>query len=215
MNITSIKIGTIGTGRMAENLGKLWAAKGHQLFFGSRDPQTAQMLAERIGHNARGGAHAEAVAFGDVLLLSTPWTVAEETLKALGPLDGKILIDITNPVKPTDAGMQLAHDCTTSFAEQIAAWVPGASVVKAFNMIHYRNLDKPQFGSEKASSFFCGDDAQAKSTVARLSQDMGFDPVDCGPLTNARLLEPLAVLWMQLVFSPSHGTDIAFKLLKR
>lgn len=165
MNTTSIKIGTIGTGRMAENLGRLWAAKGHLLFFGSRDLQKARTLAERVGRNARGGTHAEAVAFGDVLLLCTPWTAAEETLKALGPLDGKILIDITNPVKPTDAGMQLAHDCATSFAEQIAAWVPGAKVVKAFNMTHYQNLDRPQFGAAKASSFFCGDDAQAKSWV--------------------------------------------------
>jgi predicted dinucleotide-binding enzyme len=213
MDTPSIKIGTIGTGRMAENLGRLWAVKGHQLFFGSRDPQKARMLAERASPNASGGTHSEAVAFGDVLLC-TPWTAAEETLKDLGSLDGRILIDITNPIKATDAGMQLAHDCTISFAEQIAAWVPGAKVVKAFNSIYFQNLEQPQYGSENASAFYCGDYEQAKAVVAQLSRDIGFAPVDCGPLTNARLLEPLAVLWMQLAFS-THGSDIAFKLFKR
>ena len=209
-----IKIGTIGTGRMAGNLGKLWAATGHQIFFGSRDPQKAKSLAGSIGSNADGGTPAEAIAFGEVILLAVPWTAAEETLKALGPFEGKILIDMTNPVKPSEAGMQLALDSATSAAEQIAGWASDARVVKAFNTIYFENLEKPQFGAEQASSFFCGDDDQAKAVVAQLSRDIGFDPVDSGPLTNARLLEPLAVLWMQLAFG-GNETDIAFKLLRR
>jgi NADPH-dependent F420 reductase len=214
MNATFLKIGTLGTGRMASNLGELWAAKGHQVFLGSRDPQKAKELAQSIGPNVKGGSSAEAVAFGEVLALAVPWTAAEETLKALGVFGGKILIDMTNPIQLTDAGRQLLFGHTTSAAEQIATWAPDARVVKAFNSIYFENLEKPQFGPLNASSFFCGDDEQAKAVVARLSQDIGFDPVDCGPLANARLLEPLAVLWMQLAFS-SHGSDIALKLLRR
>jgi NADPH-dependent F420 reductase len=215
MNATVFKIGMVGTGRMAGNLGKLWAAEGHQVFFGSRAPQKGRELAQSIGPNAQGGSSAEAVAFGEVLALAVPWTAAEETLKVLGAFDGKILIDMTNPIRPADAGVQLLLGHTTSAAEQIATWAPDARVVKAFNSIYFENLEKPQFGPLNASSFFCGDDEPAKAVVARLSRDIGFDPVDCGPLLNARLLEPLAVLWMQLAFSTDNGADIAFKLLRR
>jgi NADPH-dependent F420 reductase len=215
LNNESIRIGTLGTGRMAGNLGRLWAAKGHQVFFGSRDPYKAKALAESAGSQAQGGTYAEAAAFGEVVLLATPWTVAEETLHSLGSLDGKILVDMTNPIRQAEAGMELALRQTTSFAEALAKQASGAKVVKAFNSIYFAVLEKPSFGDERASSFFCGDDEQAKAVVAQLSRDIGFEPVDSGPLWNARLLEPLAVLWMQLAFSGSHGSDIAFKLLKR
>lgn len=215
MNNEPIRIGTLGTGRMAGNLGRLWAGKGHRIFFGSRDPRRANALAESAGPQARGGTYAEAVAFGAVILLAIPWTVVEETLRSLGSLDGKILVDMTNPIRQTEAGMELALNHTMSFAEAIAKQAPGAQVVKAFNTIYFAVLEKPAFGAEQASSFFCGDDERAKAVVARLSRDLGFEPVDSGPLRNARLLEPLAVLWMQLAFSAGYGSDIAFKLLKR
>lgn len=216
MDTLPLKIGVLGTGRMAGNLGKLWVAQGHQVFFGSREAQKARALAESVGPNAKGGTLAEAVAFGEVILLAVPWLAAEATLKTLGSLAGKILVDITNAVKPSEVGPQLALDyLTTSAAEEVARQAPGAKVVKAFNSIYFENLARPQFGEDKASSFFCGDDAQAKAVVARLSRDIGFEPVDCGPLTNARLLEPLAILWMQLASARDYGPDIAFKLLKR
>jgi len=217
LNNESIRIGTLGTGRMAGNLGKLWAAKGYRVYFGSRDPHKAEALAESAGPQAKGGTHAEAIAFGEVILLALPWTAVEETLRSLGSLDGKILVDMTNPIRQTEAGMELAlgHTNTTSFAEVIAKQAPGAKVVKAFNSIYFAVLEEPIFGGERASSFLCGDDEQAKLVVARLSRDIGFEPVDSGPLRNARLLEPLAVLWMQLAFSGGHGSDIAFKLLRR
>ena len=177
---SSLKIGTIGTGRMAENLGKLWANKGHQVFFGSRSPEKAKELADRVGPNATGGTQAEAVSFGEVILLAVPWTAAEETVKSLGPFNGKILIDMTNPIKPSETGMQLVIGLNTSAAEEIAGWAFGARVVKAFNSIYFENLARPQFGTEKASSFFCGDDDQARAIVAQLSRDIGFDPVNCG-----------------------------------
>ena len=179
---TRVKIGTIGTGRMATNLGQLWAAKGHQVFFGSRDAAKPANWLNIPAQMQGGGTRDEAVAFGELLVLAVPWSAAEETLKPLRPFAGKILVDMTNPVKATEGrGMQLAIGHTTSLAEEIARWVPGARVVKAFNSIYFENLKKPQFGREQASSFFCGDDDQAKAVVAQLSRDIGFDPVDCGP----------------------------------
>ena len=111
--------------------------------------------------------------------------------------------------------MTLALGHTTSLAEEIAAAVPAAKVVKAFNGIHFSLLEKPVFSGFKADVFYCGDDTEAKGLVAQLIIDTGFEPVDTGPLRNARLLEPLANLWMQLAYVNGRGTEIAFKLLPR
>ncbi len=210
MNSELIKIGTLGTGRMAGTLGKLWAAKGHRVFFGSREPQKARQFAASIGHDAQGGTQAEALAFGDVILLTVPGASAREVVRSLGPWEGKILVDLTNRLQPVPGGAGVV----ASQAEEIAKLAVGAKVVKAFNMIHFQILENPQFGAESASAFFCGDDGEAKAVVAQLSRDMGFDPVDTGPLENARLLEPLGLLWIRLA-GLGHGRETAFKLLKR
>lgn len=128
MDTLPLKIGVLGTGRMAGNLGKLWAAQGHQVFFGSRETQKARALAESVGPNVRGGTLAEAAAFGEVILLAVPWLAAEATLKTLGSLAGKILVDITNAIKPSEAGPQLALDYLTTSAEmmpRLKPWLPG------------------------------------------------------------------------------------------
>jgi NADPH-dependent F420 reductase len=207
-----MKIGVIGTGRMGNGLGKLWAANGHQVLFGSRDPDKARRLAQAAGPTASGGTYADAVAFGDVLLFAVPWSAAQEVLTSIGPLRGKILIDITNAF---GASGDLALGHTTSAAEQIAQWAPGAKVVKAFNGIPASQLDQRPYGDQAASLFFCGDDMQAKQAVAQLGAELGLDPVDCGPLPNARLLEPLAMLWIFLAFHNGMGPEVAFRLLRR
>jgi 8-hydroxy-5-deazaflavin:NADPH oxidoreductase len=125
----------------------------------------------------------------------------------------KILIDATNPLLPDLSGLALGT--TTSAAEQIAAWAPGAHVVKAFNTIGFNIMAQPRFGQDRALLFYCGDDAQAKNTVAQLASTIDFDPVDAGPLKQARLLEPFAMLWISLAFSQGFGREFAFKLLKR
>jgi NADPH-dependent F420 reductase len=207
-----MKIGVIGTGRMGSGLGKLWAANGHQVMFGSRDPDKARRLAQTARSKASGGTYADAAAFGEVLLFAVPWPAAEEVLTSVGPLSGKVLIDITNAFGPS-GDLALGH--STSAAEQIARWAPGARVVKAFNGIHYERLDQRRYGDQAASLFFCGDDAEAKRAVAQLGAELGLDPVDCGPLASARLLEPLAMLWIFLAFRAGMGPDIAFRLLRR
>ena len=207
-----MKIGIIGTGRMGSKLGELWG-EYHQVMFGSRHPQKAKGLAQSLkNNNLNGGSISDAVAFGDVVLLSTPWTAALETVQNAGSFAGKILIDCTNPFG-ADSGVAVGH--TTSGAEEIAKVATGAKVVKAFNSIYWENLECPQFGPQNASSFYCGDDAEAKKVVAQLTTELGFDPVDSGPLVNARYLEPLAMLWIHLAFAGGQGKDIAFKLLRR
>ncbi len=159
------------------------------------------------------GRNSEAAAFGEVILLAVPWTGAQGVLQALGSLSGKVLIDLTNAFG-ADGGPALLGQ-PTSGAEQIAGWAPGARVVKAFNGIYYEHLGRSQFQGQAEGLFYCGDDPAANALVAQLGTDAGFDPVDCGPLTAARLVEPLGFLWMQLAFRQGNGPDTAMKLLRR
>lgn len=110
-----MNIGILGTGNMASGLGKLWAAKGHKIMFGSRDPAKAKKLAADIGKTCSGGSLPEAVKFGPVVLLAVTWTGADKTIKAAGSLDGKIVIDLTNPLSKDF--MNLVVGFTTSAGE--------------------------------------------------------------------------------------------------
>ena len=210
-----MKIGIIGAGNIGGTLGRVWAAKGHEVVFGVRDPrgQKIQELVKATAGKARAASPGEAAAHGEVVLLATPWGAAQEALRAAGDLKGKILVDATNPLRPDLSGLALGH--TTSAGEDVARWAKGAKVVKAFNTIGAQHMTNPRFGGQSASMLICGDDAGAKKTVAALAEALGFDPVDAGPLTQARLLEPLAMLWISLAYAYGHGPDIAFKLLRR
>ncbi len=209
-----MKIGILGTGNMGSGLGKLWAGGGHRVFFGSRDPAKGKALGESIGHGASGGSVGEAARFGDALLLAVPWRGVEETLTAAGSLDGKLLLDCTNPM--TDDYMELVVGHTTSGAEEVARRARGAKVVKAFNHVYAQIVhSSPRFGSQNASVFYCGDDPGAKERAAELIREIGFEPVDAGPLKNARYVEPLAELCVQMAYALGMGTDQAFKLIRR
>ena len=208
-----MKIGIIGTGNMGKGLGKILAEKNHEIMFGSRDPVNVLKLANSFGSNVSGGTYADAAQFGEVVVLAVPWSSAGESIEAAGDLNGKILVDCTNAVAPHLGGLLIGH--TTSAAEKIAKWAEGAKVVKAFNSLGAENLRKLEFGTQNASTFICGDDLEAKSIVRSLGEEIGFDVIDAGPLTNARLIEPLAMLWIELAYKQGMGTDIAFKLLRR
>ena len=142
-----------------------------------------------------------------------PWPVARETLVQLGDLTDRALIDCTNPLLSDMSGIELGH--VISAGEQIAAWSPGAKVVKAFNSASVKVMLNPQFGDHRATMFYCGDDAAAKLTVRQLIDDIGFDPVDAGSLTSSRYLEPLAMLYIHLAFRQGFGSNCAFKIMKR
>lgn len=208
-----MKIGTIGSGNVGGTLGKRWAKNGHAVAFSSRDPQSAgmQQLIADAGPTARATTVIDAAEASDVILLATPWPAAHEALKAAGNLAGKILIDATNPLLPNLSGLSVGT--TTSAAELVAGWAGGAKVVKAFNTVGFNIMANPRFNGQSALLFYCGDDAEAKNVVGQLASEIGFDAVDAGPLTRARLLEPFAGLWITQAMA--HGREFAFQLIKR
>jgi NADPH-dependent F420 reductase len=209
-----MKIGIIGgTGRLGSSLGKIWAEKGHEIMIGSRDPQKAKKLANSLGVNIIGGTYEEAVKFGDIIILTVPWSGAKESIKEAGNFEGKIIVDSTTTTAPPLGGPLIRVD--PSAAEKVAKWAVGAKVIKAVHTIGVESLNRVQFGSQQASLFICGDDLDAKSKAKQLGIDIGFEVIDAGPLKNARLIEPLGMLWIELAYNQGMGTDIAFKLLRR
>ncbi len=202
-----MNIGVIGGGNIGGTLGKLWAAKGHQIMFGMREPtgEKAQALLASHG-NIRVGSVAEAVALGEVVTVAVPWAAVEEVVSEGGDWTGKVVIDANNRFASVS-------ESGASAAEDLARLAAGSRVVKAFNTIGFGRLGNPRFDSQTASMFICGDDQDAKSMVSALTAELGFDVVDVGSLANARLLESLAALWVELA-GGGYGRDIAFKLLR-
>lgn len=213
-----MKIGIIGAGNVGGTLGQRWVAAGHQVKYGVRNPNDEKVTAllKRCGAGASAGGMSDSASFGEVIVLTTPWEGAKSAVESAGNLSGKILVDCTNPV-PMGAnlmsGLTLGH--TTSAGEQVATWAKGARVVKAFNTTGAGNMANPRFGNERAVMFVAGNDAEAKKTVMQLSNDLGFETLDAGPLSQARLLEPLAMLWISLAYAQGLGPNFAFKLMRR
>ena len=210
-----MRIGVIGAGNGGGALGKRWAKGGHEVRFGVRnpeDPEYKKLLAE-AGSDAAAVSVSEAAKFGEVVVFATPWPATQEAIRRAGNLSGKIVFDCTNPLKTDLSGLEIGH--TTSAAEQVASWAQGALVVKIFNTTGANNMDDPRYPEGAVTMFYCGDDAKAKSAAAQLAADLGFDPVDAGPLRIARLLEPYAMLWIHLAYGQKLGRDIAFKLMRR
>jgi predicted dinucleotide-binding enzyme len=181
--------------------------------FGVRDASEPKVkkLVEETG--ARAASVADAASGAEVVVLATPWGATQDAVKNAGGLAGKLVFDCTNPLAPNLSG--LTHGFDTSAAEQVASWAPQARVVKVFNTTGANNMESPDYNGVAATMFYCGDDTDAKATAGKLAADLGFDPVDAGSLEQARLLEPLALLWIRLAYAQGMGRDIAFKLMKR
>src|SRR5262245_44844821 len=210
-----MKIAIIGAGNVGGTLGQAWARKGHDLFFGVRHPQDdkTRRLVQSIGGNAQAGTVAEAAAFGEVVVLTTPWQATEAAIKQAGDLTGKVVIDCTNPLKPDNSGLDVGF--STSGAELVAGWARGAKVFKAFNTTGSNNMADPVINGVRTVMFVCGDDEAVKPTILKLASDVGFDAVDAGKLVNARLLEPWGMLWIHLAVNGTLGRDFGFALLRR
>src|SRR5438105_118638 len=134
-----MQIGILGAGNVGGTLGRGWASKGHEVFFGVPNPQDAktQDLIRGIGPKARAGTVAAAAGFAEVVVLATPWQVTQDAIKQAGTLAGKVVVDCTNPLKADFSGLALGF--TTSGAEQVAGWAKGAKVYKAFNQTGFNN----------------------------------------------------------------------------
>ncbi|MGD1076551.1 MAG: NADPH-dependent F420 reductase [Thermodesulfovibrionales bacterium] len=210
-----MNIGIIGSGNVGSSLGKIWAENGHQVIFSfSRETAKLNALAQSVP-NARPGTPKEAAVQSEVVLLSVRWAQAAEAIQSAGSLQGKILIDCTNPLKPDMSGLEVGH--TSSAAEEIAKMAPGAKVVKAFNTAFAQVYQSHSrlFGSRRPTMFYCGDDSSAKASVEHLIKEVGFEPLDSGSLRGARYLEPLAMLVIQLGYERGMGTNIALSLIRR
>ncbi|MCC6604137.1 MAG: NADPH-dependent F420 reductase [Anaerolineae bacterium] len=209
-----MKIAIIGTGNVGSALGKGWAGQGHEVVFGTRQPESekVQTLLAEVGEGVTAVPIPSAIEQSDIIVIATPWNAVADVAHAVNNWQGKIVIDATNPIAP---GLQLAVGHTTSAAEQLATFLPGAKVVKAFNTTGAENMADPHYNGEPTTMFICGDDADAKATVTELAESLGFDVADVGNLETARLIEPLALVWINLAIKQGLGRNIAFKLVRR
>lgn len=202
-----MKIAILGAGNVGATLGKRFAEVGHDVVFGVRDPEkyADAQLAGAVSTNN------EAVRGASVVVLAVPYGAAEAALKECGNLSGKIVVDATNPLAMTASGLGLTVGFETSGAEIIAGFLNGGKLVKCFNTTGFATMADPR-GS---MMFVCGDDSEANETVRRLSDEIGFETLNIGDLTRARLLEPLAMLWIHLAFTSELKRDFAFTISKR
>ena len=213
-----MKLAIIGAGGVGGTLGAAWTRKaGHDIFFGVTNPRSdkTQDLLRRIGGRAHAGTAAEAAAFGDVIVLATPWPATEAAIRSMGDLEGRIVMDATNPLAMGADGLGLEIGHGISGAEKVQGWAAGASVFKTLNTTGYGNMAEPAFNGVKSVMFVAGDDETSKPKVLGLIGELGFEAVDAGPLRIARLLEPHAMLWIHLALNRGFGRDWAFALVRR
>lgn len=190
-------IAVIGTGNVGSALGPEFAAQGHNIVYGSREPmrEDVQAIVAATGGNAMAKPPAEAVVGADIVVLAVPGTSAVEILRSLGDLSGKIIIDPTNVVSRDGGRMAHGIEGKGSNAALIQAAAPGAFVVKAFNTLNNQQMIDPDSAGGPITIMLAGDHAEAKTTVAGLVRGMGLDAVDVGGLEYAHVLEEMLVMW--------------------
>lgn len=203
----------LGAGNMGSAFARRFAAAGHTVRLAATSLDKARSVAAAIpGVTAVEAAGSAAAA--DVIVLATPYDRARDALAAAGPLDGKVVVDITNPLTADYSGLTIGH--TTSAAEEIAKAFPAAEVAKAFNTLFAQVIDAgAAFGDAIAPTYVAADSARAKATATALAESIGFDVIDAGGLKNARYLEPLAGLNIHLGYGAGLGTGIAPTWLRR
>jgi NADPH-dependent F420 reductase len=201
-------VAVIGTGKMGSGLARLLARKDIQVAVGARDPAEAAKLADEIGGGAQGGGVAAAAKLADVVILAVWYQQMADVIREAGDLTGKILVDISNPITEDFKGLRIGH--TTSAAEEIQKLAPRAKVVKAFNTIFAQLLPaEARDGRAPVQVFVAGDDEAAKKAVSDIVAKGGFEPVDSGPLSNARYLEPVGEMNIHFGFFLGWGTSAA------
>lgn len=206
-----MKIGIIGSGNMGRSLGSLWAEQGHQVFFGARTAEKGQEVAASAGHKTEGGDNQAAAAFGNVLLYTVRGVNPAELFPSIDILNGKILIDCNNQEIPENFEYAAI---TRSLAEKLAAEVPQAHVIKAFNTMAQElfELAPDPLKDYSVSVFVAGDDQAAKQTVMQLAQEIGFSPIDCGVLRNARLIEGVGDFIRLLMIGQQMGSTASISV---
>jgi len=214
-----MKVGMLGSSHVGQSLGTGFVSLGHEVMMGSRNPGKASIKdwATKAGARASAGTLAEAAAFGEWAMLATTWSGTENAVRLAGAdnLAGKVLVDVTNPLGGApDALPVLAVGGRDSAAETIQRWLPLTKVVKAFNQVSNTNMVKPAFPCGPPDMFICGNDADAKKLVTGILREFGWGVIDMGGIEAARLIEPLAMIYI-LNAIRTDNWDYAFKLLKK
>ena len=210
MNITFIGIGKVGFA-LADHL----ARTGHKIQVAARDENSKSVI-EALARNPSFQvlAPVEAVANADVVFLATPYQAAASALEGLN-LEGRILVDCTNPV---GAGLTHALQSKCSGSEEIQRLAPSAKVVKAFTIFGYENFEEssyPGYGDIKPVMLIAGDNAEAKQVVLRLASELGWNPVDAGPISSAVHLEHMTLLWIKMARVVGKGPNFVWAMLER
>src|SRR2546423_7132504 len=205
---------------MGGKLGTIFARAGHDVVFSySHSRKKLDKLARDAGGSARAGTPAEAAKDADALLLAVHWSRFDDVLKKAGNVSGKVVVTCSLPMNDDDTGLVVGR--TSSGAEKLAKKIPKARVVSAFNTVPSEVLfsvfeaagrgEGDARGGTRPSLVYCGDNAKAKDVAARLIRDVGFEPVDAGPLRIARYTEPFALLVAQLAYEGDRGPALAYR----
>jgi predicted dinucleotide-binding enzyme len=207
-----MRITIVGSGMVGSALALAWGQRGHEVTVSVRNPDKSDLadLAAAPGVSVV-AVGPESVQQAEVVVLALPAGEAAAVAASLGGLDGKVVVDPTNPL--SGGFGQLDYGTTTSSAERIAEAIPTARVVKAFNTIGASFFADPVIGGEAASMFVAGDDPDAKAAVCDLSESLGFEAVDCGGLVESRSLEAMALMWIRMTYVNQAGR-IGFRLLR-
>ena len=192
-------IAIVGPGSVGGTLGQRWGNAGYPIVYGSRTPEAprVQEIVRKSGANARATTPEQAAQACNLLLFAVPWEAAETSIKSLGPLTGKLIMDANNPLTVRD-GREIGLPVTDSAAERLQAWATGAVVVKAFNTMNWAVMADPRIAGGPVSVPLSGDNAAAKAQVAELVRVVGLEPVDVGPLRTARYTEHMALLYVSM-----------------
>ncbi|HEX9215920.1 MAG TPA: NADPH-dependent F420 reductase [Gemmatimonadales bacterium] len=208
-----MRIGILGSGLMGGKLGTIWARAGHEVVFSySHSEQKLTKLARDAKGKARAGAPREAAQQANAVLLAVHWSRVDEVLNQAGDLSGKVIVSCSLPMNADDTDLVIAH--TSSGAEALAKRVPKARVVSAFGTVPSEVLFDVFAARRKAtrpSLVYCGDDTSGKKIAAQLIRDVGFDPIDAGPLRIARYTEPFTLLIAQLAYEGDEGPELAYR----
>ncbi|HKW41583.1 MAG TPA: NAD(P)-binding domain-containing protein [Gemmatimonadales bacterium] len=208
-----MRVGVLGSGLMGGKLGTIFARAGHDVVFSyARSEQKLKRLAREAQGNARAGTPGEAARDADALLVAVHWSRVDDVLQQAGDVSGKIIISCSLPMNADDTDLVIAH--TSSGAEELAKKVPKARIVSAFGTVPSEVLFAVFAARRKAkrpSLVYCGDDTRSKAIAAQLIGDVGFDPVDAGPLRIARYTEPFTLLIARLAYEGKGGAELAYR----
>jgi 8-hydroxy-5-deazaflavin:NADPH oxidoreductase len=208
-----MQIGILGSGLMGGKLGTIFARAGHEVVFSyARSRDKLEELARAAGGHARAGTPRDAAAHAEAVLLAVHWSRLDDVLKQADDLSGKVVVNCSLPMNDDDSALVIAH--TSSGAEALAKRLPKARVVSAFNTVPSEvlfDVFESKGKGQRPSLVVCGDDEHAKQVAVGLSRDVGFEPVDAGPLRIARYSEPFALLVAQLAYEGDAGPEVAYR----